>query len=525
MEKEMNGFASEAEKDWKAFWKDYRAIGWCLAVVVFLVYGLRLMHDNIFLDSEIMMLRPEEMEQQWLSNGRFGLVFTRRLFGMGRMIPYLEAALMMAAMWVAGILLSFCAYEWCGKNRRYGRFLYLFPVMFLVCPVFAEHYLFLLQAFEVALGMVLCIVAAGCVGRLVYEDESIWWLVPGLVCMVWAFGSYQVMMAFYICLVLCSFLLSYMNGKSERAFQYGCKHVLVFLGGAVLYALVSAVCKRVSGIDTDYVSGQFRWGVDDWRNCLAGIWAGVVPVLKGQNVFFGKFYFPVMCLFGVQALIYGWRKKQGGVNYCWFVLGLVLMILSPFFLMLVSGGVMPLRTQLVYPVTSAFFLAHLTVCPEESERKGWTRAAVTVMTVVCGLQAMKSGQSAVQLFQTSWEAYRNDVLTSNRIYEDVCDVVEGDIRDYKVIFVGGRDAGLAGPMMRGELLGLSLYEAEAHTAVGVTGRVISLFQILGLETGGIESGFDEYYARAKEAVAAAPVWPETGSIVIVDDVAAVKLSE
>ena len=76
--------------------------------------------------------------------------------------------------------------------------------------------------------------------------------------------------------------------------------------------------------------------------------------------------------------------------------------------------------------------------PEEWKGSLWIRPAAAVFTVICIFQAVHFGQASAQLFQTSYEVYRDDVMTANRIYEDICQVVgEGDIRDYQLIFTGG----------------------------------------------------------------------------------------
>ena len=78
--------------------------------------------------------------------------------------------------------------------------------------------------------------------------------------------------------------------------------------------------------------------------------------------------------------------------------------------------------------------------------------------------------------------------------------------------------------MLGELAGRSMFEAEAHTPVGVSARVGRLFSILGMDMQ-VVSGDPELYLRAVEYMESAPSWPAQGSIRKMDDVVVVKLSD
>ena len=68
------------------FWREYRRFAWALGLVILLVYGGRVIHDDFFLDSEIMILNPESMWYLWMGSNRFGMVATSRIFGLHRSI-------------------------------------------------------------------------------------------------------------------------------------------------------------------------------------------------------------------------------------------------------------------------------------------------------------------------------------------------------------------------------------------------------------------------------------------------------
>ena len=86
----IKGPLCDVWREWRQFLREYRNLLWICLAFVFFVYGLRIFRDHIFIDSELMILRPEFMQGVWLGSGRFGLVLTSRLFGMGRLVPYLQ---------------------------------------------------------------------------------------------------------------------------------------------------------------------------------------------------------------------------------------------------------------------------------------------------------------------------------------------------------------------------------------------------------------------------------------------------
>lgn len=529
----MSGNLKDTVKEWKEFWREYGMLRWCLGLTVCLVFGLRVIRGNIFLDSEITVLQPEFMHHVWLGVNRFGMVFTGWLFGMNRLVPYLSNFLMAVVMWACGLLLSFCVYSWSGHSRRYRWFLYLFPLLFLTAPVWAEQYLFVLQSFEIAFGILLAIAAAFCVEQFVRQGkEGSFWLVPGLVFMVWSFGTYQAMFPFYICLVLIAFLTGYLNDRKKGAFSCGLTHAAVFLAGCAVYAVTAAVVRRAAGTDSSYISEMVRWKTDGVWMCLTYIKGEILRILTGEAPFYQWFYLPAMCLFVIQSMWMGWKRRKSGADYFWFLLGGGLLLGCPFFLTVIAGFIQPMRSQMVYPLTSALFLAHLTVLPEAEgavahrKRAYFMNGCPALLAAVCVLCILRQGVTTVQLFETSWEAYRSDVLTANRIYADLCWVANrSDMSDCLVIFTGKREAGLVGPVVRGELTGLSFFEAEAAAPMGVTGRVSSIFRTLGLRVKILTADQGELYRQAIEYMEDAPDWPAQDSIRMMGDAVVVKLSE
>ena len=495
-----------------------------------MVYGGRLVYDNFFIDSEIMIIRPEYMRYVWMGSNRFGLVLTSRLFGLTRLSPWMSNILMLVAMWCTMLLLAFSSYVWTGRSSRYRFFIRIFPVLFITAPIFTEQYLFVLQSFEISVGILTAVIAA-CFSDGFSCKKLTWGAFAGVFFLVWALGSYQVLAPFYISLVLLAFLLRYINGGAGQALSYGLRQAGYFALGMVAYGMIVILCRRISGTDSTYISDLVRWRIDGTEAGINAIKTTMWNVLTGTNVFYRKYYGPAMVLCVCQCLGYGWMKKTNIRNYAWFLLGGFLFLLSPFYMNILTGAVQPLRAQLVYPLVASVFLAHLTVLPElgilGNDRKCWNFQPYVsrLLVLVCAFCAMRQGADTIQLFQTAREAYRNDVLAANRMYPEICRIADRpDMEQCVVVFTGGMDSGLQGPAVLGELAGRSFFDAEAHTAGGVSARAGCLFQILGMDLQVQPENLEQYH-QAIQFMKDAPDWPAQGSIRKMGDVVVVRLSE
>ena len=94
----INTFWQELQESWeqiKEFYKKTKVLRWFGACLMFVLYGIRFVQGEYFVDSELMLTAPEELLQSWYGHRRFALIFTRKLFGMLRLMPFMENALLL----------------------------------------------------------------------------------------------------------------------------------------------------------------------------------------------------------------------------------------------------------------------------------------------------------------------------------------------------------------------------------------------------------------------------------------------
>ena len=132
----------------------------CLTIfTVLFVYGIRLAGVDLSIDTEIMLNDQQEVLDSWIGIGRFGLVFTKKLFGFARLVPWTENLMMILALMGTGAALSFAVWDWCGRREHFSLAWRLIPALYLTGPCFAEQFHFTLQAFPVAFAMGLAVAA------------------------------------------------------------------------------------------------------------------------------------------------------------------------------------------------------------------------------------------------------------------------------------------------------------------------------------------------------------------------------
>lgn len=133
---QIRQFAGEAAADireLRRFLKKEKALKLiCLSLIV-VCWGLKIVYDDIFIDSEIMSLEPYALLQSWYGSRRFSLIFTKKIFHMIRLVPYLSNLLTAAFLFLAALLFAFCLQTWIPvlKKKPYDKGLLLAAAFFV----------------------------------------------------------------------------------------------------------------------------------------------------------------------------------------------------------------------------------------------------------------------------------------------------------------------------------------------------------------------------------------------------------
>ena len=549
----------------------------CLTVfAVLFVYGIRLTETDLSIDTEIMLNDQREVLDSWIGIGRFGLVFTKKLFGFVRLVPFTENLMMVLALTAAGMALSFAIWDWCGRQEKFSMAWRLIPALYLSTPCFAEQFHFTLQAFPVAFAMGLAVVSVYFAEKWAWKRESLLWLLLGAVLGIWAAGTYQVLAAMLVALFAMAYFLRITESERENGFlMAGVRSAAGFALSLAGYVILGEAVKAATGCYSQYVEGQMHWS-EGVRVCLHYIFNDVMRVLKSTEIFYHPWTAVVLIAFAAAA---GWKiiRMGGGMEKklcAWF--SLAMTAAAPFYLTAVTGYYQPARAQMVYPLAFAFWAVYLTAfeirplsgrgvpartteprgvsarttesrgvparsdvpqgagtqttAPQSlsSPRAGCRRRiwAKRVLGLVCVILAVSQAQVTTGLFRTAAEVSRNDQLLLNRIYARVEEVADTeDMDQVMILFVGKKDPVLPHDSLKGDTIGYSFFN-WGDELVGVTGRIFTengLGRVLGMEYGPVNV---ESYENAVRDAAGRPCWPAKDSVWKVSEgVIGVKLGE
>lgn len=496
----------------------------CLTVfTVLFVYGIRLTETDLSIDTEIMLNDQKEVLDSWIGIGRFGLVFTKWLFGFARLVPFTENLMMILALTGTGITLSFAVREWCGGGEKFRLLWQLMPALVLSGPCFAEQFHFTLQAFPVAFAMALAVAAVFFMEKWAWERESPVWLLMGVILGAWAAGTYQVLAAVLVALFAMAYFLRITETEREEGFLLaGVRSAAAFGLSFGLYLFLSAAVKAVTGLDSQYVDGQMHWS-EGIRICLHYIFNDVMRVLKSTEIFYHPWTAAVLAAFAVTAV---WRiagTKGGGEKRICAVFSLLMTAAAPFYLTAATGYYQPARAQMVYPLAFGFWTAYLTVLGGNA---GWRKGLKWLLTLFCAAVIVSQAQVTTGLFRTAAEVSRNDQLLLNRIYARVEETADTEQMDQvMILLVGKKDPVLPHDSLVGDTIGYSFFN-WGDELVGVTGRIFTengLARVLGMEYGQVNV---ESYEAAVRQAEGRPSWPAKDSVWEVSEgVIAVKLGD
>lgn len=508
----------ESTRRFGKYTRNHKGVIAVLALALICLYGQKICYYDISIDSEIAVSTQNTILDSWLAIDRFGLVLTKKLFGLTRFVPQASNILMVLTLGFSAFFFDFCIQEWKGNDKDYRLFYYIFPVAYVSGPCLAEQFYFSLQSFEIAWAGLLCILAVYCFSRWAVFRESILWILPGLIPMVWAFGSYQAFVGLFITVTLISFLMCYQNpaiefGKRRGWLFCGVKYLAVFTVGFFAYRLMARLVRIYYHLDSSYVDNMFGWKTVGVSAALDNIKGDTVRMYLAEwNVFFQKLFLPVLIISLLVLLFRGWYmyRKEYGI----YLVTAALLAVSPLFLTIVSGAYQPIRGQLVYPFVYAFCLAVLTTFRKK------------VVSVACGmvasLAALHQGQTVTQLFHTAYMTYEQDKALAATVYEDVENVgIDAGIAEYTVVFVGSRSANLPQDALKGDVIGHSFFEWDATGYAGSTNRIVNFCETLGYD---MKAPSVEQAEAANQIAMEMPVWPASGSVRAAEGIIVIRLS-
>lgn len=519
------------------------------AVAVILWFGFLACSRTIRIDTEELINRPGTTVG-WLTIGRFSLALFKRLLGLGTWRPVKSGVLFLLFFWLGANLLTYALYRFSGKRREYPYGVFL--LLYVTSQIWSYQVYFTLQQAEVALAMLLLVIAAvlavwACFAPRQAEGADPRWrrvcaLAAAAVLLVAGLGAYQALAAYYIVICIALFLM-YLCGHRERAADGCLRPVCVLAAHFVLaYLVYSFIANTWFMAASDYMENQMGWGRLPVTECVKNVLRTARNILAGYGPRNFSFYAAgvVFTLLTVPAM---WKRageegsRAARTKLIWQLLALAGIAAAPFLMTIYMGEMLVARSQFALPVSAAFFamygigrLREMIVSGADPSAGGTgVRRARGILRLACLCVAVTIAiQGAYQfiLQRTDRIRFEQDQERTQLLLDELSRANGGVLPEVPVIFVGYQPAETDGISRRTEMYGWSFYEWDysADNPTGATHRIAGFVQA---DTGNRlnESATEAQKETAAATAAFMPDFPAEGSVRVTGEYVVVRLSE
>ena len=484
-----------------------------ILIVIFTImtYGIKIFNYSISIDTEKLINEYNWQLDTWASFGRFGLVFTKKLFGLNPFNAYISCFMMVVAMIVFGITWSYVINYFSFEKSKKSIITAVFPIIFITAPLFTEQFNFILQSFEVAFAIILCSIAVFCISKWTINSKNNIYLIISLVCMVWGFGTYQSIVLLHISGVLACYILIYIakkkgNVKLDKNY-FGLavlKYSGTFILGYISFSIVNKIVQSFYGT-SNYVDNMIKWGTEPAIESVKNILRYVRYGLFGDGLFYSKLFLVCIVFLAIYAILNMFTKNK---DKFLFLSAVGVFIASPFLLSVYIGNGLIPRMQFNYQFVIAFIL-YLSVWIFKDKKV----KSIIMISILC--IAMNQSYTVVKLFTSEQLKYEDDVKLASKIADRIESLELGETPEYPVVLVGSHTSNIPNKVV-GEFIGRSWFEFGGNSL-----RAIGFMNTLGYNyIEPTQEQISEGYEIAKNMDS----WPNKNSVKFEDGLIIVKFN-
>ncbi len=498
-------------KDFIDKYKWYIIASSCMLLIM---YGSWLFNVNPRIDTEVVIIYPETF-YNWLEVGRQGLILTEHVFGLRWFNPYLSIMFGYLLICVAGVLFGYLF--WRCKHTTMAMICAGFGILFFSSPIFVEQFYFELQIFHIAWAFVLTALGVGFSYYGILR-QSIVAKILSVLCMIWAFSSYQMFVILHITTVAFCFVLLCQKWQEEKIQDVPVtKYWKVLIGQIVLFLcaiIINTIITNMFFSGSEYLEGQILWGKGDYMYHVRAILGQIYKSYMGADNFYTVFYGIIAVLVLVSSIFYLLKNKNMKLRWLYFM-AIVFIQCCPYLLTIYMGDTPTVRAQFVYP----FVLAGNIVLLTNYYQKESVRIVIALLAI--GAAWSQIGVS-MRLIYTQDICEQEDMRLASYIEQRIDEVC---VEEKTIAFVGYYTNRLNEACIKGEMIGKSIfatdYSLTPHYVIS-TSRACSLAQVLGFH---FEEVSEEQMLAARKIALEMPTWPQLGCVVDAGEFIVVKLSE
>ena len=283
-----------------------------ISIVILFAFGERIISQSFSIDTELYIkdIGLSARWDWWIILNRWGLVLLNKIFQMDSLPIFASNFLTVVLMIGYSILFNYLFYTYLRDEykEKFLKFQFIFPILFVTNPIFAEQYNFILQNISIAFTIALIPIILLLIDKA-GESKKIWqkivyYTMP--ICMlILSFGVYQSVILLYIATVVVCYLLKVLK-EENNSWKYLGKQIGIFLLAAIIYFAIGKILAKNSP-NSSYL--QLAWIKDTPYQCIINIINAIKPVLKCEGIFY-NFGYILSIIASIVFIIYLGIKRK-----------------------------------------------------------------------------------------------------------------------------------------------------------------------------------------------------------------------
>lgn len=530
-----------------------------MLAAMLILHGSMMLGKSVGIDADQMFYKGRDFYISWLVIGRQGLVLLKFILMGGNYNPYLCGALTIIFMVIAGIAWTYLFKTASGKTHKTGNI--LFCLILAGHTILTEQFYFKIQSAEVSLGFVMTAISIHLAYRLFLEDGALsknWQKILSVFLIVLlnliTFSIYQVMIPLYIfgCVAVLFLHYGVKNREGKRAWTVSFEFAGIFIFSFILNEIITILFFSKSS----YTSDQIYWKQESVSKCIYQI---ISHIARAGVIGKGIYYAPTYAVFVLLMIILTvYLMKTQKSNRIYLAVVALFIVTAPFYMTILIGGEVVIRSQLVMPFTMAYmgYLISLPVgklqqeytsksanesaqiadkaaesaninsnIPNEKKKIKFIKILRILALSVSVITITEQSVLTLMLNHTDAVRYKQDEALAYELIEKIDEVQNAD-RSLPVVFIGSHPSEPGSFCIKsGEIIGYSFFDWDTDLepySYYSTMRIIAFMSMLGTR---YEAPDTSMVKEAYEYSKSMDDYPDADSIQIYDGMIIVRLSE
>lgn len=476
-----------------AFDKYTRNLLFISIMACLVVYGFEIFNFSMSIDEEFM-----DNTKSTIALGRWGHAFLRYYFLPEPFAPFFTHLIAIVFFSISAVIITM-SIETSFKNKI------ALVILFVSYPQFAYQMAFANQSDTVAISYLLSALSVYTYKKSGFKLLSLS-SACSVVALIFSVSIYQsvITLPITISMVVISFLIINKEINAKQSIVILSKFVLLCIVSIVIYKLLSVIIESYTGLSSgSYLSSKSFWlkeplSITIHRSILSTYDYFTGNALFGLNIYFVT---AIATVISILSIVVCHRHKIILIAF------IIAITLSPFVVNAAFGCGMPPRT-----LTSlgAAFSGSIVICIALTGSDKLGVIFAIVLSAICT-------SSSSQLFFSDYMSYQSDKLLGSRVLSSLYSAYPSFDERKDTVYFYGKVNPINKWKKRADVFGQSFFSWDGGNNL----RIKAFLSANGMAN--LKPLSKEDSLKVKGKVGGMPVWPENGSIKIIDGIYVVKL--